>query len=249
MNPHNGPPLQIGVLGAARILPRALVRPCRHSDAASLSAIAARSPQKATRFARRHNIPRVYPTYDALLEDPDLEAVYIPLPNSLHCHWTLRALRAGKHVLCEKPLAANGEEAKRMARAARASGLVLMEAFHYRYHPLIHRMREIIHGGELGALQHIEAHMCIPLLRPGDIRYRYDLAGGALMDTGCYCVHLARTLAASEPQVISARPSLISPRVDRRMEADLQFANGIYGPYRLLPPLLHLAKCKSHRPR
>lgn len=221
--------VRFGILGAARIVARALVQPSRQTGLAAVYAVAARSPDKAARFARRHRIPKVHSTYADLLEDRDIEAVYIPLPNSLHCEWTLRALRAGKHVLCEKPFAANQREAERMADAAAGSGLVLMEAFHYRYHPLIDRMCEIIQSGELGRLQHIETAMCIPLLRPGDIRYRYDLAGGALMDTGCYCIHLARTLAGSEPNVLSAKASLISPGVDRRMEAEMEFGDGLTG--------------------
>ncbi|OUC05546.1 oxidoreductase, partial [Litorilinea aerophila] len=152
--------------------------------------------------------------------------LYIPLPNSLHHPWTLRGLEADKHVLCEKPLAANATEAAAMVQKAHQSGQLLMEAFHYRYHPLAARMKAIVDSGELGAIRHVEAHFCIPTWRPWDIRYRYDLAGGALMDTGCYCVHLVRFLAGAEPEVIQARAWLRSPQVDRRMEADLGFADG-----------------------
>ncbi len=155
--------------------------------------------------------------------------MYIPLPNSLHCEWTLAALAAGKHVLCEKPIAANAQEAERMAQAASQADLVLMEAFHYRYHPLMARVQAILASGELGAVRAIETSMCIPLLRPRDIRYRYDLAGGATMDAGCYAIHMARTLAGSEPRVISARALLRSPQLDRAMDACLDFANGVSG--------------------
>ena len=181
------------------------------------------------RFAGKHRIARVHASYDALLADPEIEAVYNPLPNGLHAEWSIRALRAGKHVLCEKPFASNAEEAQRMAAAASETGLVLAEAFHYRYHPLAARMKAIVDGGELGAVQHVEAHLCVPLPLPGDIRYRFDLAGGATMDTGCYAINLVRFLAGDEPEVVSARARLSSPRVDRAMSADLRFADGRSG--------------------
>src|SRR5574337_909465 len=174
-------PLRIGVLGAARIAPMALVRPARQVPEATVVAVAARDPQRAQAFATKHGIPRVHPSYDALLADTEIDAIYNPLPNSLHCEWTIRALQAGKHVLCEKPLASNAAEAERMAEAAGQAGRVLVEAFHWRYHPLAARMQAIIDAGELGAVQHIEAHFCLLLPLPGDIRYRLDLAGGATM--------------------------------------------------------------------
>jgi predicted dehydrogenase len=196
---------------------------------AEVVAVAARDPARARAFARRHGIPRVHSSYDALLADPGIDAVYNPLPNGLHCEWTLRALEAGKHVLCEKPMASNAREAERMAEAAEKAGLVLVEAFHYRYHPLAKRMKQIVDGGLLGNVRHIEAHFCIPMLVPGDIRYRYDLAGGATMDTGCYTISLLRFLAGAEPRVAQARAWLASPEVDRRMEADFEFEDGRTG--------------------
>ncbi|GIV77768.1 MAG: oxidoreductase [Litorilinea sp.] len=219
-------PLRFGILGAARIAPRALIGPARQVPGVVVAAIAARNPDRARRFAARHGIPRVYETYADLVADPDIDALYIPLPNSLHHPWTLRGLETGKHVLCEKPLAANATEAAEMVQKAQQSGQLLMEAFHYRYHPLAARMKAIVDSGELGTIRHVEAHFCIPTWRPWDIRYRYDLAGGALMDTGCYCVHLVRFLAGAEPEVTRARAWLRSPQVDRRMEADLRFADG-----------------------
>ena len=167
--------------------------------------------------------------YDALLADPELDAVYNPLPNSHHCAWTVRALEAGKHVLCEKPLASNAGEAVRMGEAAARAGRVLLEAFHWRYHPLAARMLEVIASGELGAVRHVEARFCVPLLLPGDIRYRLELAGGATMDTGCYAIHVVRTLAGAEPEVVSAEARLASPRVDRWMAAELRFRDGRSG--------------------
>ncbi len=222
-------PLRIGILGAARIAPMALIRPARQVPEAAVVAVAARDRTRAQAFAAKQGIPKVPETYDALLADPEIDAIYNPLPNSLHCEWTIRALQAGKHGLCEKPIAANAVEAERMAAAARASGRVLMEAFHWRYHPLAARMRAIIDAGEIGAVRHVEAHLCIPLLRPGDIRFKLDLAGGATMDVGCYTINIVRFLAGAEPEVVRAAARLSSPGVDRYMEADLRFADGRTG--------------------
>ncbi len=219
-------PVRIGILGAASIVPMALTGPAHSVQEVQIAAIAARDPARAGAFARKHNIPRVHPSYDALLADPEIDALYNPLPNSLHAEWTIRALRAGKHVLCEKPFASNAQQAEQMASAAADSGLVLSEAFAYRYHPLAARMQAIIAGGELGAIRHIEAQFCFLLPSPGNIRFRYDLAGGALMDSGCYPVSLIRYLAGAEPGVKHARARLISPQVDYRMSADLAFSDG-----------------------
>ena len=222
-------PLRLGILGAANIAPLALIQPARANPRAEVLAVAARDAEKARRFAARHGIARVHSGYDALLADPQIDAVYNPLPNSHHGLWTLRALAAGKHVLCEKPFTANAEEAQRVADAARGSGLVVMEAFHWRYHPLAARLLEVVASGELGELRRVEAQLCAPLLKPGDIRYRGDLAGGAAMDMGCYCVSLVRALAGAEPRVVAARAKLSSPGVDRAMEAELAFPSGAVG--------------------
>jgi predicted dehydrogenase len=221
--------LKIGILGAARIVPMAIIRPARVVPEVSVVAIAARNPARARAFAQRHRIPRVHDTYAALIQDPELDAVYIPLPNSLHAEWSIRALRAGKHVLCEKPMASNAEEARQMAAAASESGRVLVEAFHYRYHPLALRMKEIVDSGELGTIRHLEAHFCVPLLFPGNIRYRFDLAGGATMDLGCYAVNVLRYLAGAEPEVTAASARLASAQVDRFMRAELRFPDGRTG--------------------
>ena len=158
-----------------------------------------------------------------MLADPEIEAIYNPLPNSLHAPWTIRALEAGKHVLCEKPFSATVSEAQAMADAAARSGRVLMEAFHYRYHALFAHMRELLRAGEIGTVRHLEMWFCIPLLMRNDIRWRADLAGGALMDTGCYTVHLLRHLAEAEPSVVSAQALWTRGGVDRWITADLRF--------------------------
>ncbi|HMD47063.1 MAG TPA: Gfo/Idh/MocA family oxidoreductase [Acidimicrobiales bacterium] len=218
--------LRIGTLGAARITPAALVKPARRTGAAEVVAVAARDPERARAFAGTHGIPTVHRTYDELIADPTVDAVYNPLPNGLHGRYTLAALAAGKPVLCEKPFTANAEEARVVAGAAAASGLVVMEAFHYRYHPMAARLLEILASGELGDIVRIEAGLSFPLPRTSDIRFQADLAGGALMDAGCYPVHLLRTLAGGEPEVTSAQAKLASPGVDRAMRATFSLPGG-----------------------
>ncbi|WP_372669128.1 Gfo/Idh/MocA family protein [Amycolatopsis kentuckyensis] len=221
--------LRIGVLGAARIAPAALVKPASSHPSGSVAAVAARSLDRAQAFASRHRIPTAYGSYEELLADPDVDAVYNPLPNGLHGRWTRAALEAGKHVLCEKPFTANASEAREIASLASASDRVVMEAFHYRYHPLALRVEEIVASGELGTLQRVETAVCFPLPKFSDIRYDYDLAGGATMDAGCYAVHMARVFGGETPSVVSASARLRSPRVDRAMTAELRFPSGHTG--------------------
>jgi predicted dehydrogenase len=222
-------PLRVGCLGAARIAPTALVKPCASNDGVVCTAVAARDPARARAFAAKHHVPKTFDSYDALLADDEIDAVYNPLPNGLHGRWTMRALTHGKHVLCEKPFTANAEEAEQVAAAADASGLVVMEAFHWRYHPMATRMLEVVASGELGEVRRIEAALCFPLPLFKDIRWQLSLAGGALMDAGCYPVHMVRTLAGAEPTVVRAAARLRSPGVDRRMEAEFSFADGRTG--------------------
>ena len=203
-----------------------LVKPARQLAGVALVGIAARDRARAEKFATKHGIGRVYGSYSALLEDPDIDAVYNPLPNGLHGVWTRRALEAGKHVLCEKPFTANAAEAEEVAAVAQQTGLVVMEAFHWRYHPLAQRMVDVVQSGALGQVRHLEAWVCFPLIARGDIRYRLDLAGGATMDVGCYAIHFVRTLAGAEPDVHWARAKLSSPGVDRAMDAGLSFTDG-----------------------
>jgi predicted dehydrogenase len=221
--------LRIGILGAARIVPLSLIRPARQVAEVSVYGIAARDATRARLFAQKHLIPQTFASYEELLADPNIDAVYIPLPNALHAPWTLKALAAGKHVLCEKPFASNASEAELMAAAAQERQLVLMEAFHYRYHPLAVRMKEIVTSGELGEIRRLEAWLCFPLLAKRDIRYNLALAGGATMDAGTYTINVLRFLADSEPAVVQATAKLASPGVDRRMDADFRFPNGIAG--------------------
>jgi predicted dehydrogenase len=221
--------LRIGVLGAARIAPAAIVRPAERVDGVEVVAVAARDPERARAFATKHSIPRVLDSYEHLVADPEIDAVYNPLPNGLHGRWTMAAMAAGKHVLCEKPFTANASEARTVAAAHEGSGVVLMEAFHYRYHPLFARVRQILDSGAIGTVRHIEAALCFPLFSGKDIRWDPRLAGGATMDAGCYPIHMIRHLAGAEPQVTSARARLRSPGIDRFMEADVRFPDGVLG--------------------
>jgi predicted dehydrogenase len=221
--------VRIGVLGAARIAPVALVRPARRVPEVTVAAVAARAPGRAREFAARHGIDTAHDSYEALVADPTLDAVYIPLPNGLHARWTLAALRAGKHVLCEKPLTSNAEQAAAVAAEVAAGGPVVMEAFHYRYHPLARRMAELVGSGELGEVRRVETEMGFPLPVFTDIRYRYDLAGGALMDAGCYAVHCLRLLAPGGPPVVTAATAKTlrrDRRVDRAMTARFDLPGG-----------------------
>jgi len=222
--------LRFGILGAARIAPAALVKPTRVISDAQVIAVAAREPNKARAFAQAHDIPRVLDSYDALVNASDIDAIYNPLPNALHYEWTLRALRAGKHVLCEKPLASNARQAEEMARVAAETGRVLMEAFHYRYHPLMQRVQQIVASGEIGTVREVEADLFIPLfLRPRDIRFNYALAGGGAMDTGCYCINFLRAIVGNEPTVTRATARVLSRQIDRVMHAEFRFENDVTG--------------------
>lgn len=225
----DGAAVRIGILGAAAIAPAALIVPARDNDEVVVAAVAARDRARAARFAAEHAVARVHDSYQSLIDAPDLDAVYIPLPNGLHGRWTRAALGAGKHVLCEKPFAANAVEAAEVAGLAARSGTVVMEAFHYRYHPMALRAEQIIASGELGTLQRVEASFCFPLPKFSDIRYDYALAGGATMDAGCYTVNMLRTFGGSTPKVVGAQAKLRGPAIDRAMTADLVFSGGHTG--------------------
>jgi predicted dehydrogenase len=238
--------LRIGILGAARIAPLALINPAKGNSEVVVAAVAARDASRAEAFAAKHDIARIHDDYHKLIADPDLDAVYNPLPNGLHGRWTRAALAAGKHVLCEKPFTANAAEAREIAELAAQSDRVVMEAFHYRYHPVALRVEEIIASGELGKLQRVEAAMCFPLPKFSDIRYNYSLAGGATMDAGCYAVHMARTFGGATPEVVSAQAKLRDPQVDRAMTAELQFPGEHTGRVRCSMWSSHLLQISAH---
>jgi predicted dehydrogenase len=221
-------PIRIGILGAAAIAPTALIKPARDNPEVTVAAVAARDFAKAAQFAAKHGIERVHASYQDLIDDPDLNAVYIPLPNSLHGTWTRAAIKAGKHVLVEKPITANAVEASQIQQAA--TNTVVMEAFHYRYHPIFRRVCALLETGQYGELKHIDANFCVPLPIPTNIRYDYSLAGGALMDAGCYAVHMARTVGQlqkpGEPVVVSAFSKTYKENIDRYTKAELEFPAG-----------------------
>ncbi len=223
--------VRIGILGAARIAARALIQPARAVPVATVAAVAARDRARADSFALQHAIPVAYGSYEELLADPALDAVYIPLPNALHARWTLRAIEAGKHVLCEKPFTANAAEAAEVLGRARESGLVVMEAMHYRYHPLVRRMAAMISDGAIGTPRHVQCWTQWPVAGHGDIRYSYEMAGGALMDGGCYAIDCLRLAGLSSPEVTGALadPAPGDPRVDRTMAVRLTAPSGMTG--------------------
>jgi predicted dehydrogenase len=223
-------PLRIGVLGAARIAERGIVVPAR-ATGARLVAIAARDRVRAEEYARAHGIERVLPSYADVLADPEVEAVYDPLPNALHGPWNLAAIEAGKHVLSEKPFASNAEEAAEVRDAARRAGVTVMEGFHHLYHPVVRRLLELVDTGELGDVVSVEATIAMLPPDDGDPRWSLELAGGALMDLGCYGLHAARTLApwtGGEPELVAARAGerAGAPGVDEWLHADLRFPSG-----------------------
>ncbi len=203
---------------------RALIEPARKVDEVEVVAVAARDPERAEKFAKEHEIPVVHRSYDELLADDSLDAIYVPLVNSLHARWAIAALEAGHHVLCEKPLASNAAQAAEMVAAAERTGRVLVEAYHWRYHPVADRMIELARA--IGPLEELEARFSISV-PPENTRYDLALAGGSFMDLGCYCMHVARTLAGGNPRVVSATAVEGPKGIDLSMEASLKFGDSL----------------------
>jgi predicted dehydrogenase len=224
-------PMRIGLLAAAQITPLAVVEPVARIDGVEMGAVAARSRERALAAADGWGVERAVGSYDELVELADLDAIYIATPAALHHRWTLAALAAGKHVLCEKPIASNAGEARDMVTAADAAGLVLMEAFHWRYHPLVGQMRSVLDSDRLGTIERVEATFEIPDgdIPRDDIRWDLTIGGGALMDLGCYPVHWARWAVGSEPTVVSAEAVCPIPDVDGRLTAELRWDSGTTG--------------------
>ncbi len=225
--------LRIGVLGAARIAGRSIGGPAR-TTGDRLVAIAARDRGRAEAFATEHGVERVLDGYAEVVADPAVELVYNPLVNGLHASWNLAAVRAGKHVLTEKPSASNAPEAREVRDAAAAAGVVVMEGFHYLFHPVTKRLHEVLAAGELGELRAVEVDTIMPAPADDDPRWSYDLAGGALMDVGCYALHAHRVLApwaGGEPGLVAARGEARAghPGVDEWLTAELEFPGGATG--------------------
>ena len=226
MTSSSSGPLRIGILGAARIA-RSFVEAVRPSAKVVVTAVASRDVERATAFAREFGIGRVHASYDALFADPDVDAVYVPLPNNLHAEWSIRAAAAGKHVLCEKPLAANAAEARAMFAAAEQNGVYLVEAYPYRAQPQTLKVRELVAAGAIGRTQLIQASFGFPLTDAANIRMDPTLAGGALMDAGSYPVSFVRTIAGAAPSRVSALSRWGATGVDVTTMATLEYPDGL----------------------
>jgi len=212
-------PLRVGILGAARVATFAMIAPAKDVDGIVVQAIAARDPDRARAFAETHAIPSVYGTYEALIESPDIDLVYVATPPVNHAELAIKALRAGKPVLIEKPVAMNAAEARMIHQTADETGLPALEAFHWRHHALIARALALL--PQIGPLRRIEARFDATIAKSdAEFRWNPTLGGGALMDLGCYCIHWIRTFSRVEPQVLRARMEM-EDGVDVTTEADL----------------------------
>jgi predicted dehydrogenase len=217
--------VRLGLLSTARINGEILAAAAR-TDTADVSAVASRERARAEAYAREHGIARAHASYEALLADPDVDAVYVSLPNGPHHEWTVRALEAGKHVLCEKPYSRRPADVVEAFDLADRSGLVLMEAFMYRHHPQWRRVPELVRDGAIGRLRSIHATFGFRLQNVDDVRLRPELDGGALMDVGCYCVSGSRVLAG-EPERAQGEQVLGPTGVDLAFHGTLRFADDV----------------------
>ncbi len=197
------------------------------SNLAQVTAIASRTADKAAAFAKETNVARSFGTYDALLADPDIDAVYNPLPNSMHAAWSIKAVQAGKHVLCEKPLAMSGAEARAMFDAAGKHGVHLVEAYPYLAQPMTHKVRELVASGAVGKPQLIRSSFGVPFSDTSNIRLKPDVGGGSLMDAGSYAVSFARVIAGARPKRVHAIARWASTGVDLTLAGTLEFENGL----------------------
>jgi D-xylose 1-dehydrogenase (NADP+, D-xylono-1,5-lactone-forming) len=218
--------LRWGVLSTARIAD-AQVRAISMSNNSELAAIASRTLSLAEDWAKQRNVPHAFGSYEEMLASDLIDAVYIGLPNGLHKEWAIKALQNGKHVLCEKPLASNAAEVREIIAAADGTGLKAMEAFMYRFHPQIERMRQLLTSGAIGELKVIRASFGFFLDIPDDVRWSLDLAGGVLMDMGCYCVNVSRIIGGGNPSSVTAHEILTPGGVDATLVGTMKFPNGI----------------------
>jgi predicted dehydrogenase len=240
--------LRVGLLGAARIAPGALIEPAAARDDVRVVALGCRDLERGRAFGKQHGIDGVG-SYEELIARADVDAVYVALPTALHARWAIAALESGKHVLCEKPFAANAREAALMIDAARAAGRVLAEAFHDFYHPFGSEMRNLGARHLTSAAARVEATFSTPVADPEDIRRKLSLGGGALMDLGCYPIHWVRTLLNQEPTVVSAEAKGAGG-IDEAMSAELRFPSGATARVRcsMLPSARHLARVHAVAP-
>ena len=225
--------IRFGTLGAANITPNALTQPASRNADVAVVAIAARDRARAEAMAEKEGVEHVVDDYQAVIDHPDVNVVYNPLPISHHHEWTLKALAAGKPVLCEKSFAMNEREAIEMAEAADKAGLLLIEAFHYRYHPVFLRALEIYHAGSIGELVRLTGRFHVGLgdrdMPRDSIRMIYETGGGATMDMGCYPLSWMRHFTGEEPEVTSAEAVEGPPDVDLRLVTELRFPGGATG--------------------
>lgn len=221
-------PLRIGILSTAGINTMAIFNVIDRVEGMRVQAVASRNLAAAEKYANKHGVPQAYGSYDEILEFPFIDAVYIPLPNSMHAEWTIKALEAGKHVLCEKPMAVSVKEGQDMLKAQKKSGKILMEAFHYRYHPLALKVEEIVRGGDIGDVTEVNTGFCQWLTGSNTICFDKNLAGGVLWDMGCYCVNAVRWLAGcDDADVTAAEMKMMRTGVDHTASASLVFSNGV----------------------
>lgn len=221
--------LRWGILGAARIARSAVGPAIQASRNSRIHAIASRDPEKAADFARQFGVPKSYADYASLLADPEVEAVYLPLPNAYHEEWSILAAEAGKHVLCEKPLAHTASSARRMVDAFSRSGLLLAEAFMYRFHPLTETVLQLVREGRIGTPQMARASFVAAGQDSNDIRYQPELGGGAMLDLGSYCVGFLRLLAGEEPRSVTATGKRHRTGVDIAVSGSMIFPSGLVG--------------------
>ena len=225
--------MRIGILGASSITPLSLVQPAA-ATGHRLVAVAARDPRRARAFADQHGVERVHDSYQDVIDDPEVDVVYNPLPNSLHAEWNIKAARAGKHILSEKPSALDAAQAEQVRDVVNAAGVVFMEAFHYPYHPTFLRVCELLGDGAIGEVEHVSAILRMPAPPDSDPRWSAELGGGATMDLGCYsfsCLRLLGRFAGGEPTLVAAtaeeRPG--RPGVDERLLVDVSYPSGATG--------------------
>ena len=216
-----------GVMSTANI-GRVAVNPAiQASSNSNLNAVASRNAESARAFADEWKIPVAYGSYEAMLRADDIDAVYIPLPNSLHAGWSIKAMEAGKHVLCEKPLGLTHAECLEMQAASEANDVRFMEAFMYRFHPRTEKVLEMIRDGVVGELKMIQSVFTFRLKNQDNIRLDPALGGGGLMDVGCYCVNISRTAAGAEPEEVQAMAIQSASGVDEMLAGSMRFANGV----------------------
>lgn len=223
--------VRLGLIAASRIAEPAVVDPARDVDGVDITAVAARDLGRAREAADRWSIPGAFGSYAELIASDDVDAVYIGTPASLHRAWAIAAIEAGKHVLCEKPFAANADDARRIADAARAGDVVVMEAFHWRYHPYAAQIRAVLDSGVLGRVDRIEAVFDVPAgeIDIDDIRFDLSIGGGSTMDLGCYPIQWVRFAADADPDVVSAEAVCPVPGVDGSLTAELRWPSGVTG--------------------